>query len=208
MSKHNVPFSSASSGSPTLAQLAGMNAQQRLNLISQTYGDSVALLSSFGVQSVVLLSLMKEAGVDFPVVTLDILSAEYEIQRQYRKTLQKHYDFDLRIIPVTSEEQKRVSMDGYLKSRNLSVEVSGIRSVQTDNRAGKSLIEHRGEDGLINVHPILDWSDLVVADYMMSLPEALRHPNYAPGVQSKGGRVLENEEQKTECTLHIPDYNI
>ena len=62
------------------------------------------------------------------------------------------------------------------------------------------MIERKG--GIWNIYPILDWPDLKANHYLLRLPDGWRHPHYKPGVQSKGGMILPEGTEKTECGLH------
>ena len=187
-----------------------MDAHARLRDIVGKHGEgNIALTSSFGVQSVIMINVMQECGFNLPIVTLDIPGDDFDTQREYREKLRAHYNLDLHTVKIEDEEGKRAAMDQALSDLGVCVEVAGIRADQTGNRARKELVEHHEKTGVTKFHPILDWSDDIAHEYVMSVDEGLRHPEYALGVQTKGGRVLDDAEEKTECTLHRPlDYQI
>lgn len=183
-----------------------MDAQERLRDIVNKYGaESVALTCSFGMQSIIMINVMQECGLNLPIITLDIQGEDFDTQRKYRETLCAHYNLDLRIVEIKGEGDKRAAMDQALICMGALVEVAGIRASQTANRARKEFSEYHEGTGITKFYPILDWSEEQAHDYILSMQEGLRHPEYAFGIQTKGGRVLGEAEEKTECTLHKPD---
>ncbi|PCK00080.1 MAG: hypothetical protein COA45_04155 [Zetaproteobacteria bacterium] len=184
-----------------------MDVYGRLRDIVKEYGaNKIALTSSFGVQSIIMINMMQECGFNFPIITLDIPGKGFDTQREYRENLRAHYGLNLCIIEVENEKDKRGAMDDALMRLGVAAEVAGIRSDQTSNRASKRFVEYSEDIGVAKIYPILDWSDGMAHNYIVSLQdETLWHPNYALGAQTKGGRVLEEGENKTECSLHGPN---
>lgn len=168
----------------------------------------IVLSSSFGVQSALLLSHLDHLDFEIPVVHVDIADSKYDQQRAYRDFLQKELRFNLHVFEAADDADKVRAMDEGLASLNAGLVFSGIRASQTDVRGRKSIAEINGRNGTIEVFPLLDWSDAKLEHYLAQIPEGLRHPAYKPGAQSKGGVLLANGEEKTECGLHNFDWVI
>lgn len=183
-----------------------LGTQQRLRWAQERYNGSLVLTSSFGIQSVIMLELTRQAGLQIPVVTVDIPGAEFDAQRRYRDLLQKHYGFDLHVFQACGEGDKVATMNAGLDTIKARAWLDGIRASQTKQRAAKGFIT--GKQGFAEIHPILDWPDARAEYFISNLPPGIIHPAFTPGVQSKGGRVLALGETKTECGLHTDDYQI
>lgn len=167
-------------------------------------GQNLVLSSSFGPQSILMLNFVKEAGIDIPVIAVDIEGDEYEPQRAYRETLRRSLGFDLYLAHAKDENGKDAAMIRALRQVNAGGVISGIRRSQTENRASKPYVEWREKNRAYSFHPILNWPDQGVDSVLsQQIDPALLHPDYAPGVQAIGGRILGAGEQKQECGLHI-----
>jgi len=148
-----------------LQQLKDMSALERIAWAYEIYGGGLVITSSFGMQSVVLLSLARKQGLKIPVLTVDIPGEKYDVQRQYRRILQKHFGFDLRVFEAANDSDKVSTMDRGLKKICATACLTGIRWEQTETRAKKIFFEICST-GIINIHPILDWSDDAVNDFI------------------------------------------
>jgi phosphoadenosine phosphosulfate reductase len=164
----------------------------------------LALNSSFGIQSALLLHAIKTSGLKIPVVTVDIPGKKYDAQRRYRETLRQALDLDLIIFQAESEADKVAAMNRGLKAHDIRGTISGIRASQTETRAGKKFIEISQRNGTLSFHPLLDWPDAKAEFYLnKKIPPSIRHPDYRAGIRSKGGVILDSAEEKTECGLHL-----
>ena len=169
------------------------------------YRGALALTSSFGVQSGLLVDQLHKRGLlpEIPVVTVDIPGSQWDDQRRYRDHLQNHYGFDLHVEHAENEDDKTAALNRGLSRLGVRATLDGIRASQTFNRAQKPFIEDK-PDGRIAIHPLLDWSDRRVDKYIRKrLTEVARHPAWEKGARSKGGVVLAPGFEKTECGLHI-----
>lgn len=181
--------------------------EERLLWAYNKFGRGLVLTSSFGVQSLVLLNAIKElrdnTGINIPVICVDIKGSKYDGQRAYRDLLQKELGFDLHVFLAEDEATKVETMDMALAQLGVRTVLSGIRASQTETRRSKRFIEENLRNGIVEISPLLDWPDVKVERYLQWFPVALRHPEYAPGAQSKGGVPLGSGQEKTECGLHL-----
>lgn len=182
--------------------------EERLQFIASWTAEhldgNVALMSSFGVQSALLLHYAQEAGLDLPVASVDIAEEKYNTQRNYRQKLSAYMGLNVLTFPAGSEADKVSAMDEGLQKNWVTATISGIRASQTENRATKKFVERNARNGTLSFHPLLDWPD-AKADYYLKekIPKELHHPDYEEGSRSQGGAVLSSSDDKTECGLHI-----
>lgn len=186
------------------AQFERLNFEQRLQWAQDKFGDGLVLSSSFGIQSAILLKAVTDNALDVPVIAVDIHDPKYDQQREYRERIQGELGFDLYIASARDDAGKVGAMAHGLKALGATAVISGIRASQTANRAQKKFIEVKSS-GEYSVHPILDWPDARADMALQKMPDALRHKDYKPGVQSIGGAVLKPGEVKKECGLHYTD---
>lgn len=182
--------------------------QDRLTLIHDWFTDyaygNLALSSSFGVQSALLLHYAQESSLNIPVVSVDIAESKYDGQRAYRRHLQEKLGFTLLSFPAASDADKVRAMDTGLHDHFITATISGIRASQTEERAQKNFVEWNARNQTLSFHPLLDWPDSKTEFYLEKhIAPELRHPNYSAGLRSKGGVILGADEAKTECGLHI-----
>ncbi|HEY8964653.1 MAG TPA: phosphoadenosine phosphosulfate reductase family protein [Alphaproteobacteria bacterium] len=174
----------------------------RLSWAYGHYGDGLALMSSFGPQSIALIEQLHQAWLlpHIPIVTVDIKGKDWDAQRKYRAELQKLYGFHLHVLPAANETEKRSVLENSLKDLGITATLDGIRRSQTNLRATKSFIEDKPDR--THIHPLLDWADARTDYFIGSLSPHLRHPSWRPGIKSKGGVILAFGAEKTECGLH------
>jgi phosphoadenosine phosphosulfate reductase len=217
-------------------QLAELDALERIKRLMQKFPEETIATSSFGIQSAVCLHLIAKAGFKLPVVFIDTGYLFVETYR-YAAQLRKSLDLDLRcycpkITPTHMEalygrqwEQGKDGLEKYLKhckiepmSRAIKelkprAWIAGLRRAQSDSRSHRQVAELT--DGMLKLHPIIDWSDKMVEDYFAAhdLP---KHPLEADGYVSVGdwhsttklsqGMRMEEtrfDGEKRECGLHI-----
>jgi phosphoadenosine phosphosulfate reductase len=193
----------------------------------------VALVSSFGAESVVLLHLAAQVNPAVPVIFLDtemLFPETLAYQRDVAKTLGLT---DVRVITPDRNVVLREDVDGLLhqadtdaccelrKTRPLEQALQGFggwitgrKQFQNGQRATLPLFEKDG--ARIKINPLAQWSSDDLRDYMADhkLP---RHPLVAQGYPSIGcmpctTRVAEHEDpragrwrnsEKTECGIHF-----
>ncbi|MEP6939558.1 MAG: phosphoadenylyl-sulfate reductase [Rudaea sp.] len=216
--------------------LEGRNAHQRLCWGLQTLPGEHVLSSSFGAQSAALLHLATRAREYLPVVLID---TGYLFPETYRfvDELTTRLSINLKVyrpqIGIAWMEARmgrlwENGLDGILEYNQLrKVEpmrraldelgartwIAGLRRVQSATRANTRVLELR--DGRWKLHPLVDWSDRDVWQYLKQndLPY---HPLWEQGYVSigdvhttqalQGGMRAEDTRffgLKRECGLHF-----
>ena len=185
-------------------ELANLDAVSRVKWAVGEFGDDVALSSSFGADSAVMLHLSTQVKPDLRVVTVDT-GMLFPETIQFRTELLKRLKLNLRVycIPPTDEvlvdsagqlwltnpaaccsDEKRRLFDLAKKELGLRAWLTGIRRDQTETRRNSTIVA-RDHAGLLKISPILDWTAEQVDDYMRQndLPY---HPLHEKGYLSIG----------------------
>lgn len=193
----------------------------------------VALVSSFGAESVVLLHMVSEIDKSAPVIFLDTEMLFPETLTYQRKVAASLGLTGVRVITPDRDDVLAEDVDGLLhladtdaccdlrKTRPLAEAlkdfdgwITGRKQFQGGKRADLPLFEKDGRR--IKVNPLAKWSRQEVSAYIAEhdLP---RHPLVAKGYPSVGcmpctTRVSDHEDQragrwrnskKTECGIHF-----
>ncbi len=218
--------------------LSQRSAEERVAWALENTAGQHALSSSFGAQSAVSLHLVARLQPGIPVILID---TGYLFPETYRfiDTLSERLALNLKVyrpqigiawmearlgriweqgvegIDRYNRLRKVEPMQRALKELGVRTWFAGLRRSQTRARAGIDFIELR--DGRWKLHPLADWSDRDVWDYLQrhDLPY---HPLWHDGYVSIGDvhttRRLEpgmSEEDtrffglKRECGLHFDD---
>jgi phosphoadenosine phosphosulfate reductase len=202
--------------------------------LDEIFPERIALVSSFGAESAVLLHLLADVDRNAPVIFLDTgrLFAE---TLQYRTLLTEQLGLtDVRTVApeperVTAKDPHRAlwmtnpDLCCFIRKteplqralRGFDAWFTGRKRFQNSIRAELPLFE--ADDGRIKVNPLASWTQADLKAYAArhDLPE---HPLVAKGYPSIGcvpctTRVLPGEDQragrwrgldKTECGIHIP----
>jgi phosphoadenosine phosphosulfate reductase len=198
----------------------------------------VALVSSFGAESVVLLHMVAQINRATPVLFLDteMLFAE---TLHYQQTVAQRLGLtDIRVITPDRNAVLREDVDGLLhqadpdaccdlrKSRPLAAAlgdfggwITGRKRYQGGQRTQLPLFEKEGRK--IKINPLASWSAKEIADYMNTY-DLPRHPLVKQGYPSIGcmpctTRVSALEDPragrwrnstKTECGIHFENGNV
>ncbi len=204
-----------------------------LAAVHQAFGGRVALVSSFGTESAVLLALAAEATPDFPVVFINTGKMFGETLR-YRDQLVKLLGLtDVREAGPTAADLAESDPKGLLFARDydacchlrktvpleralvgMDAWVTGRKRFQSATRAALPLFE--AEDGRVKVNPLANWDKQRLEEEFVrrGLP---RHPLEADGFLSIGcftctERVSPGADPrsgrwagsaKTECGIHM-----
>ncbi len=165
--------------------LEWLDAAGRVRWAIEQFGDDVALSSSFGADSAVMLRLCTQVKPDIRVITIDT-GMLFPETIQFRTELLRSLKFSLRIycIPPTDEvvvdrggllwltnpaaccaEEKTRLFELAKKELNLRAWLTGIRRQQTQTRKQASFIM-RDRAGLLKISPILDWTDEQLHEYI------------------------------------------
>lgn len=205
-------------------------------MLAEQAGRRVALVSSFGANSVVLLHLV--AGIDpsLPVLFIDT-GKLFADTNPYREELTRRLGLtDVRVVGPDASAVSRRDPHGALwitdkdaccamrKVEPLAVALAGFdvwlsgrKRYQGGSRADLPLFEADGPR--LKVNPLAAWTagDIDVYRAAFSLPQ---HPLVARGYRSIGCEpcttpVAEGEDEragrwrglsKTECGIHVPDH--
>ncbi len=212
----------------------GLPAQEIVRkAITEAFVGEIALVSSFGADSAVLLHMVAEVDRHFPVVFIDTGKLFGETLR-YRDTLVARLGLtNVRAIKPTPQRLSDVDPEGTLWFRDtdaccalrkvepLSIAmtefgawITGRKRYQAATRAGLPVVERDGDQYKVN--PLAGWTSKDVEAYRLAhdLPA---HPLVADGYKSIGcmpctDRVAEGEDEragrwrgqaKVECGIHL-----
>ena len=219
----------------TKARLERASTSERLAWASGQFGGGLVLSSSFGAQAAVMLHLATQVQPDIPVIFVDtgyLFPETYEFAERLAKRLQvnlnvyrskrspawqesidgKRWEQGVEGIEAYNAENKVEPMNRALDELQATAGLAGLRRQQSASR--KKLPVLALAKGRMKVHPIIDWTDKNVHDYLKAndLPY---HPLWEHGYISIGDihttRRLEDgmsEEEtrffglKRECGLH------
>lgn len=191
-------------------QLADVEPDQIIRWAAQQFGDGLAMSSSFGAQSAVMLHLVTRILPDIPVILIDtgyLFPETYRFAEKLRQRLGLNLQiFQSPISPARMEalegrlwEQGLDGMNRYdqlrkvepmsraLTELGVKAWLSGIRASQTKTRAALRVLEPVGGQpkGLWKIHPILKWSSKQVHEYL-KLHDLPYHPLFDQGYVSIG----------------------
>ncbi|KAB7622910.1 phosphoadenylyl-sulfate reductase [Alkalilimnicola sp. S0819] len=219
----------------TNQRLERMTAQQRLAWAMEAYPDTLVVSSSFGAQSAVCLHLAVTLRPDIPIVLVD---TGYLFPETYRfvDELTTRLDLNLKVYraalsPAWQEarygrlwEQGLEGIERYnrmnkvepmqraLSELGAEAWVAGLRRTQGASREALRVAGLQG--GRLKLHPIIDWTDRDVFEYL-SAHDLPYHPLWHKGYVSIGDwhttrplHEVESAEEtrffglKRECGLH------
>lgn len=216
-------------------RFAGVDALTMLKAVfAEGLAGHVAVVSSFGTESAVLLDLVAKADRNIPVIFVDTMKMFAETLA-YRESLIARFGFtdsrtvqpDLAVLAKRDETGLRWSYDpdGCCDIRKveplkrakdgLDAWISGRKAFQSTTR--QKLPRFEIEDGRLKINPLGDWTkdDL---DSWFEANDLPRHPLEAQGYLSVGcepctSKVLPGEDpragrwrgwDKVECGIHSP----
>ena len=219
----------------TNTRLEQASAAERVAWAAGQFGDGLVLSSSFGAQAAVMLHLATRARPDIPGIFVDtgyLFPETYEFADRLAKRLQvnlkvyrskrspawqesidgKRWEQGVEGIEAYNAENKVEPMNRALGELDATAWLAGLRRQQSASREKLPVLALA--KGRVKVHPIIDWTDKNVHDYLKAndLPY---HPLWEQGYISIGDahttRRLEDgmsEEEtrffglKRECGLH------
>ena len=170
------------------------------------YGAGLALSSSFGADSAVMIHLATRVVPKIPVIMID---TGYLFPETYRfaEELKERFDLNLVVYSAVMSPARQEALYGQLWEQGddgiarylamnkvepmkralfdlkVTAWMAGVRATQTEHR--QTLPKVGIFDGRVKIHPILDWTSRQVDDYLSEhrLP---RHPLYFQGYKSIG----------------------
>lgn len=197
---------------PVADRVAALNARYRhhgaVAVLEHALRDPdlgrVALVSSFGAESVVLLHLVSVVAPETPVLFIDTRMLFPETL-QYQRDLAERLDLrDIRVIRAGLTDLALNDPDGSLNRRDTDAccelrktvplnralarfdgWITGRKRYQGNTRDTLDFFEVEAETGRVKVNPLAHWGKEDVAEYMLNnrLP---RHPLVAQGYPSIG----------------------
>jgi len=188
------------------AGLAPLRAGARIRLLRERFGSRLVASTSFGIQSAVMLHLIREHAPEIPVVFIDT-GFLFPETYQYAEQLVTQLGLDIRVYqPSVSAARMQAlwgnlweqggegaaryamltkiePMNRALRETGADVWMSGLRRSQSDSRGARGFAERQKRT--IKAYPILDWADAQVDHYLRKhgLPP---HPLAAQGYITTG----------------------
>jgi len=216
------------------ARLKACEAQSTIEFAIETFPGRIALTSSFGAESAVLLHLVSRASPHMPVLFLDTGKLFPETIAYREKLVERLGLTGLRVVNPNPMRIKDDDPSGYLWSvdpdrccdvrkveplaevmAEFSAWISGRKRFQGETRSDLPVFERDGRH--VKINPLANWSEADLENYMTEhdLP---RHPLVAQGYRSIGcthctSPTLPGEDAragrwrnkgKTECGIHRP----
>jgi len=184
-------------------QLSDLKAEERVAWAWSKYGRGLVLSTSFGLQSAVMLHLVRSVSTDIPVIFIDTGHLFPETYH-YSEKLRKEYGVEAKVYSASSSplyqevrygklwEQGKEGIKKYnllnkvepmhraLKELEATAWLAGLRRQQSSTRAQRTFIEK--QNGIAKVYPILDWDDKTISKYLADHnlpPHALEGAGYA-----------------------------
>ncbi len=173
---------------------------------AQQFGSGLAMTSSFGGQSAIMLHLASRVVPNIPVIVIDT-GYLFPETYQFIEELTQKFSLNVKVFsPLMTAarqealygklwEQGEEGMDKYhainkvepmqraLKELGVTAWLAGLRRDQSDYRANLRTVEV--QDGVHKIHPILDWSTRDVHQYLKTHGLSY-HPLYDKGYKSVG----------------------
>ena len=159
--------------------------QQTLKWAFDTFGNTVAISSAFGVEGMALIDMASRLKVNFRLFTVD---TEFLFPETYRlmDRIEERYGITIeKVLPVQSPEEQERTQGAALWTRNpdlccqlrkveplrrklgeLNAWITSIRRDQTSARSTARRVEWDEKFGLVKVNPIVDWSSKQVWRYI------------------------------------------
>ena len=212
----------------------GLSAEEIVKAaVTGAFAGGIALVSSFGADSAVLLHMIAKVDPGLPVVFIDTGKLFGETLRYRDALVAKLGLTNVRSVKPTPKRLQEVDPDGTLWFRDtdaccalrkvepLSIAmdefgawITGRKRYQAETRTGLPVVEADGEK--FKVNPLAGWTSKDVEAYRLAndLPA---HPLVAEGYKSIGcmpctTRVADGEDEragrgrgkaKTECGIHL-----
>lgn len=203
--------------------------------INKLFAGQIALVSSFGAESAILLHMTAQIDPFIPVIFVDT-GKLFSETLSYRDQLIKSFGLmNVQSIHPDPSDLERDDRDGVLWRSSVDqcchirkvlpfqkaltpyvAEISGRKKFQTDQRADLHFFQKTDER--IKVNPLINWSATELAEYIKK-HELPRHPLVAQNYLSIGcapctSPVKPGEdpragrwrgEEKSECGIHFVD---
>ena len=220
---------------PVSARLEEASAQERIRWAVDEFGDQLIMSTSFGAQSAVMLHMISTMAPQVPIILVDtgyLFPETYHFIESLKESLNLNlHVYQALMSPARQEalygkrwEQGAEALAKYnlmnkvepmnraLVDFNAKGWLAGLRREQSSTRKHLDVVMKQGN--ISKVHPIIDWTDREIYQYLSNnnLPY---HPLWEQGYVSIGdthstSRLLDGmtaEEtrfngEKRECGLH------
>ncbi len=178
----------------------------RIQWAKNTFGDSLVMSTSFGIQSAVLLHLVSQQIPNIPIIFIDtgyLFPETYSLAEDLTKRLKLNLlTYRANLAPKEQEdqygklwEQGEEGLDQYNKINKIepmnraitelkaSAWLSGLRRQQSQSRKNLSAVQRQNK--VTKIYPIIDWDDATIYKYITenNLPY---HPLWKKGYVSVG----------------------
>lgn len=193
-----------------------------LRAVTDQFGDRIAIASSLGPQTLVVIDMLAGLGRPVPVFFLDtglLFPETYEL----RERIQARYDLQIRSVrPRESVRAQAAAHGDALWERDpdaccklrkveplrgalseLDAWITGVRRDQSSTRGSTSLVEWDHAYGLVKVNPLADWNRARVFAYLAEhdvpynplLEQGYRSIGCAPCTRPVSADVDPNDER-------------
>jgi len=217
------------------AQLETVSAEERVRWALERFRPEIMLSTSFGAQSAVSLHMVTQQWPEIPVVVIDtgyLFPETYTFADQlterlklnlkvYRPALSpawrearygKLWEQGVEGLTKYNQMNKVEPMQRAVRELGARGWITGLRRQQAKSRADLGVLQL--QNGVVKIHPIIDWTDRQVYQYLTKhdLPY---HPLWEKGYVSIGdihttrplsGEMTEEDTRffglKRECGLH------
>ena len=183
-----------------------LSADERISHAKDQYKNGLIMSTSFGIQSAVMLHLVKQHLSDIPIIFIDT-GYLFQETYSYAQLLTEQLDLNVKIFKSKISrmeqekkygklwEQGKSGLEKYnqinkvepmqrgLKELKATAWISGIRREQSESRKYRPVVEK--QNNWIKIYPIIDWDEQQVESYMkeFNLPP---HPLKSKGYVSVG----------------------
>jgi phosphoadenosine phosphosulfate reductase len=217
------------------AKLEKSSAEDRVRWALERFRPDILVSSSFGAQSAVSLHMVTQQWPQIPVVLLDtgyLFPETYRFVDQLTERLKlnlkvyrpaissawqearwdKLWEKGVEGIERYNQINKVEPMQRALRELSARVWISGLRRQQSRSRAELGVLKL--QDEIVKVHPIIDWTDRQIYQYLTKF-DLPYHPLWEKGYVSIGdthttrpmtGDMTEEETRffglKRECGIH------
>lgn len=167
------------------SQLESASPQEILRWATETYGDKLAIVTSFQITGIVTLHMLKDIAPHTPVLTLDtgyLFPETYDLM----DTLEQQFNLNLiRVKPRQTPKQQSRDYGDRLWERNPdrcchlrktiplrdALEgyegwVTGLRRDQSESRANTPIVSIDKRTRLIKVAPFANWTEEMLWTYI------------------------------------------
>lgn len=188
------------------SEFPSLSAEERVMWAWESFGSSLILSTSFGLQSGVMLDLVLKVNSEIPVIFIDtgyLFPETYD----YANVLQEKLGFRANVYSAKMSSayqeksfgklweqgkdgmkkynfiNKKEPMERALSHLKVHAWMSGLRRTQSVERGKRPFVEK--QDEIIKIYPILDWDDRKTYKYLPA-NDIPYHPLEGMGYESIG----------------------